>query len=143
MAGRSRRLCHGRLPFGGRVGLGPLGQELRLGDHQGISEVLTGPRRRPAAYTRRVVTPALKATVDQLSHAERRDLLHCLEQTVEDDFALTDEQVAELERRDAELVSGAVEAVTVAELLQRVRPALGEVRPPRLACDRGRRHRGR
>lgn len=68
-----------------------------------------------------MVTPKLKATVDQLSDAERRDLLHYLEQTVEDDFALTDEQVAELERRDAELVSGVVEAVTVAELLQRVR----------------------
>lgn len=68
-----------------------------------------------------MVTPTLKATVDQLSDAERRDLLHYLEQTVEDDFALTDEQVAELERRDAELVGGAVEALTVDELMQRVR----------------------
>lgn len=68
-----------------------------------------------------MVTPTLKATVDQLSDAERRDLLHYLEQTVEDDFALTDEQVAELERRDAELVGGAVEALKVDELMQRVR----------------------
>lgn len=68
-----------------------------------------------------MVTPPLKAAVDQLSDAERRDLLHYLEQTVEDDFALTDEQVAELERRDAELVGGAVEALTVDELMQRVR----------------------
>lgn len=31
--GRSRRSGHGGIPFGGRVGLGPLGQERRLGDH--------------------------------------------------------------------------------------------------------------
>ncbi|TAK70376.1 MAG: hypothetical protein EPO13_05440 [Actinomycetota bacterium] len=68
-----------------------------------------------------MVTPTLKATVDQLSDAERRDLLHYLEQTVTDDFTLTDEQVAEPERRDAELASGVVEALTVDELMQRVR----------------------
>lgn len=68
-----------------------------------------------------MVTPPLKATVDQLSDAERRDLLHYLEQTVDDDFALTDEQVAELERRDAELVSGTVAPLTVDGLMQRVR----------------------
>lgn len=56
-----------------------------------------------------MVSPTLKATVDQLSDTERRDLLHYLEQTVDDDFALTDEQVAELERRAAELVSGAAD----------------------------------
>lgn len=67
-----------------------------------------------------MVTSALKATVDRLSDAERRDLLHYLEQTAEDDFALTQEQVAELERRDADLVHGAVEPLTIAELLQRV-----------------------
>lgn len=68
-----------------------------------------------------MLTPTLKATVDQFSDAERRDLLHYLEQTVEDDVALTDEQVAELERRDAELTSGAVEALMVDDLMQRVR----------------------
>lgn len=68
-----------------------------------------------------MVTPALKATVDQLSEAERHDLLHYLEQTVEDGFALTDEQVAELERRDADLAGGVVAPVTVDELMQRVR----------------------
>ena len=68
-----------------------------------------------------MLTPTLKANVDQLSDTELRDLLHYLEQTVEDDFALTDEHVAELERRDAELVGGAVEALTVDELMQRVR----------------------
>lgn len=68
-----------------------------------------------------MVTPTLKATVDQLSDTERRDLLHYLEQTVEDDFALTETQVAELERRDAELASGAVEALTVDEFMQRIR----------------------
>jgi putative addiction module component (TIGR02574 family) len=68
-----------------------------------------------------MVTPALKATVDRLSEAERRDLLHYLEQTVEDDFALTDEQVTELERRDAELATGAVAPLTTDELMQRVR----------------------
>lgn len=68
-----------------------------------------------------MVTSALKATVDRLSDAERRDLLHSVERTLEDDFALTEEQVAELERRDAELVNGAVESLTVDELMQRVR----------------------
>ena len=68
-----------------------------------------------------MVTPTLKATVDGLSDAERRDLLHYLEQTVDDDFALTDEQVAELERRDAELVSGVVEPLRADLLMQRVR----------------------
>lgn len=68
-----------------------------------------------------MVTPTLKAAVDQLSDAERRDLLHYLEQTVDEDFVLTDEQVAEIERRDAELANGAVEPLTVGDLMQRVR----------------------
>ncbi len=68
-----------------------------------------------------MVTPTLKAAVDRLSDAERRDLLHYLEQTVDDDFALTDGQVAELEYRDAELVSGAVGPLTVDALMHRVR----------------------
>jgi putative addiction module component (TIGR02574 family) len=68
-----------------------------------------------------MVTPALKATVDRLGPAERRDLLHYLEQTVEDDFTLTEEQAAELERRDAELVDGAVEPLAVEQLMRRVR----------------------
>ena len=71
-----------------------------------------------------MVTAALRETVDQLSEAERRDLVHYLKQTLDDDLALTDEQVAELERRDAELVHGVVEPLTVAELMQRVRARL-------------------
>jgi len=71
-----------------------------------------------------MVKPALKATVDQLNDAERRDLLHYLEQTVDEDFTLTPEQVAELERRDGELVDGAVEPLTVGGLMQRVRARL-------------------
>ncbi|USQ81695.1 addiction module protein [Ornithinimicrobium faecis] len=71
-----------------------------------------------------MVRPALKATVDQLSETERRDLLHYLEQGVDDGFTLTQEQVAELERRDAELVTGAVDPLTVGELMQRVRSRL-------------------
>lgn len=78
-------------------------------------------RKPPPRYTGCMVTPTLKATVDRLSDTERRDLLHYLEQTVDDDFVLTDEQVAELERRDAELVSGAVAPLTVDGLMQRVR----------------------
>lgn len=68
-----------------------------------------------------MVTPALKATVDQLSEAERHDLLHYLEQTVDDDFALTNEQVDELERRDAALASGAAAPLTTDGLIRRVR----------------------
>lgn len=68
-----------------------------------------------------MVTPTLESAVDQLSDAERRDLLHYLEQTVDEDFVLTDEQVAEIERRDAELANGAVEPLTVGDLMQRVR----------------------
>lgn len=68
-----------------------------------------------------MVTSSLKAAVDGLSDAERRDLLHYLEQTVEDDFELTDEQVAELERRDAEIRTGSVEPLTVDQFMQRVR----------------------
>ncbi|USQ79949.1 addiction module protein [Ornithinimicrobium faecis] len=67
-----------------------------------------------------MVTPGLKATIDRLSDAERRDLLHYLEQTVDDDFALTEDQMAELERRDADLVNGIVEPLTVEQLMQRV-----------------------
>ncbi len=48
----------------------------------------------PATCTRRMVTPMPEATVDQFSDAERRGLLHYLEQTVGDDFALTDEWMA-------------------------------------------------
>jgi Putative addiction module component. len=68
-----------------------------------------------------MVTSSLKATVDGLSDDERRDLLHYLEQTVEDDFRLTEEQVAELERRDAELQTGAVEPLTAGQLMHRLR----------------------
>lgn len=68
-----------------------------------------------------MVTPTLKETVDQLSEAERRDLLHYLEQTVEDDLTLTDVQVAELERRDEELASGTAEPLSIDQLLKRTR----------------------
>jgi len=68
-----------------------------------------------------MVTPTLKETVDQLSEAERRDLLHYLEQTVEDDLTLTDVQVAELERRDEELATGTVEPLSIDQLLKRTR----------------------
>lgn len=68
-----------------------------------------------------MVTQTLKTTVDRLSDAERRDLLHYLRQTVEDDFRLAEDQVAELERRDAELVDDIAEPLTVTELMQRVR----------------------
>lgn len=68
-----------------------------------------------------MVTSGLKATVDGLSEAERRDLLHYLEQTVDDDFELTDEQVADIERRDAEIRAGVVEPLTVDQFMQRVR----------------------
>ncbi|MBP8921680.1 MAG: addiction module protein [Micropruina sp.] len=71
-----------------------------------------------------MVTQTLKTTVDLLSDAERRDLLHYLEQTIEDDFELTGEQVSELERRDAELASGAVTPLTVSELMQQVRGSI-------------------
>lgn len=68
-----------------------------------------------------MVTSSLKATVDGLSETERRDLLHYLEQTVVDDFALTDAQAAEVERRDAEIRTGAVTPLTVNQFMQRVR----------------------
>lgn len=68
-----------------------------------------------------MVTSDLKAAVDGLSEAERRDLLHYLEQTVEDDYELTDEQIAELERRDAEIRSGVVKPLTVDQFMHRVR----------------------
>lgn len=55
-----------------------------------------------------MVTSSLKAAVDGLSEAERRDLLHYLEQTVDYDFELSEEQVTELERRDAEIRTGAM-----------------------------------
>lgn len=71
-----------------------------------------------------MVTPTLKAAVDRLGDDERRDLLHYLEQTVADDIELLPEQIDELERRDAELVSGAVAPLTVGDLLQRVRARL-------------------
>lgn len=72
-----------------------------------------------------MVTPALKATVDQLSEDERRDLLHYLEQTVDDDaITLTSEQITELERRDAELASGSVSALSAADLVQRARDSI-------------------
>lgn len=71
-----------------------------------------------------MVKPKLKALVDQLSDAERRDLLHYLEHTAEDNFALTSEQADELERRDAELAGGAVTALTAEEFTQRVRDRL-------------------
>jgi predicted transcriptional regulator len=68
-----------------------------------------------------MVRPPLKDAVDQLSQAERRDLLHYLEQTVVDDFVLTEEQAAGLERRDAESASGAVAPLTVDELMRKAR----------------------
>ncbi len=39
---------------------------------------------------------------------------------MDDDFALTEDQMAELERRDADLVNGIVEPLTVEQLMQRV-----------------------
>lgn len=71
-----------------------------------------------------MVTSSLKATVDGLSDTERRDLLHYLEQTVEDDFELTGDQIAELERRDAEIRSGVVAPLSVEQLMKRVRARL-------------------
>lgn len=68
-----------------------------------------------------MVTSSLKATIDGLSDTERRDLLLYLEQTVEDDSELAGEQVAELERRDAEIHTGAVTALPVDQFMQRVR----------------------
>lgn len=68
-----------------------------------------------------MVSPTLKATVDGLSQAERRDLRHYLEQTIDETFVLTSEQMEELERRDAQLVSGAVEPVKPRGLMQRAR----------------------
>lgn len=67
------------------------------------------------------MTSNLKATVDGLSDAERRHLLHYLEQTFEEDFELSEEQVAELERRDEELRTGTVAPLTVDQFMQRVR----------------------
>ena len=71
-----------------------------------------------------MVTPSLKEAVDRLDEAERRDLLHYLEQTVADDIELLPEQITELERRDAELASGAVAPLTAGDLMQRVRERL-------------------
>lgn len=71
-----------------------------------------------------MVASRIKATVDRLSDAERRDLLHYLEQTVEDDFELTEEQVVEVERRDSEVRSGAVAPLTIDQVMQRVRARL-------------------
>lgn len=71
-----------------------------------------------------MVTSSLKATVDGLSVAERRDLLHYLEQTVDYDFELTEGQVAELERRDAAIRTGAVAPLTVDQLMQRMRTSI-------------------
>lgn len=68
-----------------------------------------------------MVRSSLRATVDRLSDAERRDLLHYLEQTIEDDLHLTKDEVAELERRDSELRRGAVVPLTTDQLLERVR----------------------
>lgn len=68
-----------------------------------------------------MVTSDLKAAGDGLSEAERRDLLHYLEQTVEDDYELTDEQIAELKRRDAEIRAGVVEPLSVDQFMHRVR----------------------
>lgn len=59
----------------------------------------------------------LKDAVDRLSRAERRELLHDLEQTVESDFTLTEDQVGEVEHRDAELAAGAVAPRTVDEFM--------------------------
>lgn len=71
-----------------------------------------------------MVTSSLKATVDGLSDAERRDLLHYLEQTVDNDFELSEVQVAEVERRDNELRSGAATPLTMEQFMQRVRAGL-------------------
>lgn len=71
-----------------------------------------------------MVMPSLKATVDRLTDAERRDLLHYLEQTVENDFELTERQVEELERRDSELRNEVVAPLTTDELTQRVRSGI-------------------
>ncbi|MGV9769428.1 addiction module protein [Microbacterium sp. NPDC003461] len=68
-----------------------------------------------------MVTPGLKATVDRLTPDERRDLLHYLEQTVDDQFELTREQIAELERRDSELTDGRADSVGIDEFMRQAR----------------------